>query len=254
MIPIYKIDEINHNNAYTYFKYFFLAPVALLRMIGLLITFGLSNYTAKYFPNIYTQFPSYVYTMTKFVTFFCGFTQIKIKNKHNFFNGNCITVYNHISILDVFLLYNLYPFAIVIKESYGKFLKHIIKASNGFMVTKNGNNIQKILEISKKQRLLIAPEGAVTNGKYLIRFKVGAFTPLLPIQPVLLRYHYKYLNPFFSEDNPLIVIYRLLTQFVNRVTIEVLPLQYPLTDETPKEFAERVRAIMAQALNVSTLN
>jgi len=97
MIPIYKIDEINHNNVYTYFKYFFLAPVALLRLIGLLITFGLSNYTAKYFPNIYTQ-------------------------------------------------------------------------------------------------------------------------------------------------------------FVNRVTIEVLPLQYPLKDETPKDFAERVRGIMAQALNVSTLN
>ena len=254
-LQIYKIST-HHDNCYCYFKYIFLAPIALLRLIGILSTIVLSNYLFKYFPNLWNGF--IVYLINKIIIFFCGFIQVKIKNKNNLnlIKGDCITVYNHTSFVDGFLLCTLYPFSFVVKERYAKFMKEIVKISNGIIIEKNGNNTQKIINFIKEKRgnLLIAPEGTCTNGKYLIKFNLGAFIPLAPIQPIVIHYHYKYFNPSFSQDNKFIVLYRLLTQFVNRVTFEVLPLQYPLIDETPKQFAERVRDIMAQALNVATLN
>ena len=255
-LPIYKIGT-NYDNFYSYFKYIFLGPIALLRFIGIIVTMILGNYLFTFFPNLYTMSPLYVYTI-RFVTFFSGFISIKIKNGNNLnlIKGECITIYNHTSFVDGFLLCTLYPYSFVIKTCYAKFMKGIVKASNGIIIEKNGNNTQKIIIFINEKRgnLLISPEGTCTNGKYLIKFNLGAFIPLVPIQPILIRYHYKYFNPSFSEDNKFIVLYRLLTQFVNHVTLEVLPLQYPLTDETPKEFAERVRGIMAQDLNVAILN
>ena len=42
----------------------------------------------------------------------------------------------------------------------------------------------------------------------------------------------------------------MITQFINFVSVEVLPVIFPLPSETPAEFAERGRTIMADALQV----
>jgi len=250
-LPDYKRGT-NRDNYYAYFKYTFLAPIALLRIIGLITSLMVANYTFMFFPMLWNHF--FVYIIAKFIGFFCGFVCINIKNKHLFVKDGLVTIYNHSSFLDGFLLCTLHPFSIVIKAVYAKFIKGIVKASNGISVEKNSNCTQKIINHihEKRGNLLIAPEGTCTNGKYLINFNLGAFIPLVPVQPILIHYHYKYFNPSFSENNKLIVLYKLLTQFVNHVTIEILPLQQPLKNETPKEFAERVRTVMAQALNLPT--
>jgi lysophosphatidylcholine acyltransferase/lyso-PAF acetyltransferase len=36
--------------------------------------------------------------------------------------------------------------------------------------------------------VLLFPEGTTTNGRSLISFKLGAFAPGFPIQPVVIRY------------------------------------------------------------------
>lgn len=43
--------------------------------------------------------------------------------------------------------------------------------------------------------MFVCPEGIRTNGKYLIRFKRGAFAALLPVTPAIIRYDYYTLNP-----------------------------------------------------------
>jgi lysophosphatidylcholine acyltransferase/lyso-PAF acetyltransferase len=43
--------------------------------------------------------------------------------------------------------------------------------------------------------VLLFPEATTTNGRTLIHFKLGAFAPGLPIQPVVIRY------PFVHFDN-----------------------------------------------------
>ena len=60
--------------------------------------------------------------------------------------------------------------------------------------------------------LAISPEGLRTNGKYLMRFKKGAFASLLPVIPAIVRNEYPSLNtttePIGLEIGPL-----LSTQF-----------------------------------------
>ena len=43
-------------------------------------------------------------------------------------------------------------------------------------------------------QVALFPEGTTTNGTYLLNFKVGAFKPGLPVQPV----HLNYYDPLFS--------------------------------------------------------
>ena len=45
------------------------------------------------------------------------------------------------------------------------------------------------------QPLYITAEGLRTNGKYIIRFKRGAFAALLPVTPAVLRFDYSRVNP-----------------------------------------------------------
>ena len=41
---------------------------------------------------------------------------------------------------------------------------------------------------NKLPQLFLCPEGTNTNRKVLIQFKIGAFAPGVPVQPVLIRY------------------------------------------------------------------
>ena len=43
-------------------------------------------------------------------------------------------------------------------------------------------------------QVAIFPEGTTTNGTYLLNFKIGAFKPGLPVQPV----HFDYNDPLLS--------------------------------------------------------
>ena len=248
-IPFYKKDDSDHNNWYTKFKYVCMAPAAVLRFCGLIISFS-TTYLLEIVPNSYDIVASvtpYMFLLS------LGVYPTEIKNKHLINHGiknNAIMVYNHVSIADVFVIFLLHQFAIVINSTYGTLFKHIINNSDGIIIEKKPNQTDKIIEHvrAKKRCLIIAPEGQVTNGTFLAPFKLGAFAPLHPVQPILLRYKYNYCNPFFSEDHPCIVLYRMLTQFITFVSVEVLPVMYPLTNETPAEFADRVRTIMAYEL------
>ena len=39
--------------------------------------------------------------------------------------------------------------------------------------------------------VLICPEGTTTNKKVMLKFKLGAFLPKLPVQPILIKYSNK---------------------------------------------------------------
>merc|ERR1712218_261534 len=91
----------------------------------------------------------------------------------------------------------------------------------------------------------------------LIQLKAGAFSPGMPVQPVLMRYPYKYYNPVGqSGANGGIVcfVFRMLTQFYNSVEVEFLDVYDPSIEEKadPILFANNVRAVMAHELDVPT--
>lgn len=102
--------------------------------------------------------------------------------------------------------------------------------------------------------LLVFPEGTTTNGRAIISFKTGAFTPSLPVQPVLLRYKFRSLDPSFVTAGPGLggLVARLASQVYNRLEVEWLPTHTPSPEEVrdPAVFASAVRRAMASGLGV----
>jgi len=238
-------------NWYSTCKYIFMAPIAILRFILICVCVFTANSILKYKPSFYKKVS---YISATILIFLFGF-RYTIKNKkyiHEAIKNKAIVIYNHVSIVDTFFLLLLYPFSIVINSFHGKIIKYVVLASNGIIIDKSKNeHSKKIIEHIqlKKPLLLIAPEGTTTNGLQIAQFKLGSFIPLQPIQPVMLNYKYTYFNPFYGDDNVCIVLYRMLTQIYNTVFIEFLPLEYPLQNETPNEFAERIHGIMSNNLH-----
>jgi len=106
-------------------------------------------------------------------------------------------------------------------------------------------------------QLFLCPEGTNTNRKVLIQFKIGAFAPGVPVQPVLIRYPgteridattwtYRQTHTYkFS-------VWYLLANPINRVEVEFLPVYVPNEEEKakPELYAKNVQLIMAEALGI----
>lgn len=106
-------------------------------------------------------------------------------------------------------------------------------------------------------QLFLCPEGTNTNRKVLIQFKVGAFAPGVPVQPVLIRY------PGTERVDPITWTYNqshsykfsvwyLLANPINRVEVEFLPVYTPNVEEVSKAevYAKNVQKLMAEALEI----
>lgn len=105
-------------------------------------------------------------------------------------------------------------------------------------------------------RVLIFPEGTTTTGHALLSFKPGAFRPGLAVQPVVVRYPHKNMDPSWVSDGPGMggLIMRHLLQLHNRVEVTYLPPYTPSPEERADAvlFATNVRRVMANALRVPT--
>lgn len=81
-------------------------------------------------------------------------------------------------------------------------------------------NIRRRAMDNKWPHVMLFPEGTTTNGKAIISFKTGAFSPGLPVQPMVIKYPHKYVNPCWCDQGgPLVVLLQLMTQFVNYMEV-----------------------------------
>ncbi|XP_065351916.1 lysophosphatidylcholine acyltransferase isoform X1 [Cloeon dipterum] len=103
-------------------------------------------------------------------------------------------------------------------------------------------------------QILIFPEGTCTNRKCLITFKLGAFYPGVPVQPVCIRYPNELDTVTWTWEGPgaLKLLWLTLTRWNSICEIEFLPVYKPSEEEknNPKLFANNVRNIMAKALQI----
>jgi hypothetical protein len=77
-------------------------------------------------------------------------------------------------------------------------------------------NIRRRAIDNKWPNVMLFPEGTTTNGRAIISFKTGAFSPGLPVQPLVIRYPHKYVNPCWCDQGgPLVILFQLMTQVVN---------------------------------------
>ncbi|CAM9313787.1 unnamed protein product [Rangifer tarandus platyrhynchus] len=114
--------------------------------------------------------------------------------------------------------------------------------------------LKRVTSNRKWPQILIFPEGVCTNRSCLVTFKLGAFSPGVPVQPVLLRYP----NPLdtvtwtWQGFTGFQACMLTLSQPFTRVEVEFMPVYIPNIQERkdPVLFANTVRIIMANALGV----
>lgn len=106
-------------------------------------------------------------------------------------------------------------------------------------------------------QLFLCPEGTNTNRKVLIQFKVGAFTPGVPVQPIVIRYPghdgIDAITWTFKQSHTyLFSLWCLLATPVNHVEVEFLPVYHPNEEEQnqPELYAKNVQLLMAKALEI----
>ena len=236
-------------NEYVKFKHVIMFPIAVLRFILILAFVGIPCFLAIILPKYCYDYV--IPLFCNFITFVAGFYYTPVINKH-LLNINSIIVYNHSSIFDgLFLIGKVYPFTITVKEKRAKLIPGVAEFSDGLIFKENGNFGGSKLIInhinSKKRPLIIAPEGTITNGTKLVDFKLGAFNPMVPVQPIILRYPNK-VSVSWCDISLGLSMYNILTQFINYASIEVLPVIYPDFGETSKEFSLRTKKIMETKL------
>ncbi|XP_056382287.1 lysophosphatidylcholine acyltransferase 2 isoform X2 [Hyla sarda] len=101
-------------------------------------------------------------------------------------------------------------------------------------------------------QVLIFPEGTCTNRSCLISFKPGAFLPLVPVQPIVLRYPNTLDTVTWTWQGYTVAKLLLMTvcQVCTNVEVEFLPVYVPSEDEKKDYFlyANNVRNVMARSL------
>ena len=103
-------------------------------------------------------------------------------------------------------------------------------------------------------QIFIFSEGTTTNGKYLARFRAGAFRPGLPVQPVLIKYGRADLCVWTKLQSHRF-LHSLLLIFsnpFNEVTLEFLSVYQPSEQERsdPVLFAKNVQKLMGNHLDI----
>jgi len=103
--------------------------------------------------------------------------------------------------------------------------------------------------------LLIFPEGTTTADSFLLQFKAGAFLSGQPVQPVVVKYPYCHYEVVWSCDTPVLtMVWRMLSQVYNCMTVTYLPVYIPSDAEKadPQLYADNVRKVMCEAMQPGT--
>lgn len=248
-------------------------PVLLLRIICLLVVLifaylsvkialiGVKDSLSKPFTSWRRSCLWPVRFCVRAVLFVFGYYWIPVK-------GTCaprdvapIIISNHVSFLEpLFVFYAHVPVLVSAKENaqlpfVGVFLHALqIIAVDRISPSSRHYAAAQIKRRSMDNRwphIAIFPEGTTTNGKALISFKLGAFAQGLPLQPMVFKY--KSFNPAWVETGPFPVLLQLMTRPINFMEVEYLAVAVPERNDIqhPRNFAERVRRSMAQALNAA---
>jgi 1-acyl-sn-glycerol-3-phosphate acyltransferase len=173
---------------------------------------------------------------------------------------------NHNSFVDAFIVDHICRVRSSGKDDYRKIapLRLFFEIGDIIWIDRSKNTgvaqlfAESINDFSKRP-LMVFPEGTMTNGECLLKFRTGGFLTKHPIQPFTIRY-WQSLVPkgwntnAYTEPNFFLYAFGLLSMPPSIATIELLPLIYPGEDETPDQVATRAQLAVANALKVKATN
>jgi lysophosphatidylcholine acyltransferase/lyso-PAF acetyltransferase len=180
--------------------------------------------------------------LARCVVFCCGFHYIKINGRREPRSKAPILVAApHSSFLDSFVFPTLgFPTTVCRYENVTfPVLGRVLKAVQPILVKRENlyDKLDAVTQIATRTdlaqdwpQILIFPEGTTTNRTCLITFKPGAFTPAVPVQPVIFKYNNRFNTTIWTIHglSGLQVIFYTLCQFNNKIEISVYYFQWPL--------------------------
>ncbi|XP_064466467.1 lysophosphatidylcholine acyltransferase 1-like isoform X3 [Ornithodoros turicata] len=176
-----------------------------------------------------------------------------------------LVVAPHSSFFDTVVAMHGYPLPAAVVRSKSKdifLLSTILNFIQPVYVKRNDPNSRQntVREITRRatskdwSQIIIFPEGTCTNRSCLITFKLGAFVPGVPVQPILIRYPNELNTLTWTWDGPSAfkTLWITLCQLRTNMEIEYLPVYVPSEEEKkdPQLYAENVRMFMAKALQI----
>lgn len=176
--------------------------------------------------------------------------KIKIYGRNNIKNIKKVIICNHITAFDPLFLFRIFKCGFlgshIIKENWiGNKLSQLLP----LLLVKRGqneNNVEKIKKfINDYGSICLFPEGLIHNQKTLIKFRTGGFMTGYPVQPVIIN-----IEPFINDYNMETLLMKVFSQNEINVTIKILPIEYPKSNEFNKKEIELIRQKMAQAGNL----
>lgn len=206
-----------------------------------------------------------VFTLMRIALFFVGFYYIKVNDmrRDKTRMANIIPVAPHSSFFDMVISMMLVnPTFVSRAENLNTPLFcNILRLCKGIYVDRahkdsRQKTISDIIERANNgEQVLIYPEGTCTNRSTLVEFKLGAFIPKLPVQPVLVRWDAGQNDSVtWTWEGPsmLVIFLHALTRISTNCEITILPQYVPSEEEkaSPKMYAENVSRMMCTQLGV----
>jgi hypothetical protein len=180
-----------------------------------------------------------------------------------------VIVYQHSCFADHYILlsiFNIVRFVVLDKHRANPIVKRFTDIFGCIPVSEEGKTgatrkIQEYIDAGDySKKLVIAPEGGKRlnndGNEVLAPFSTGAFVPLVPVQPVTIKFHYdsdelnRQWNPTWNsedlENNHNVVRWYLQRFFAPACDITVTLMEEAFTSEgmTPKDYREDVRKKM----------
>ncbi|KAI0511488.1 hypothetical protein KFK09_012118 [Dendrobium nobile] len=169
-----------------------------------------------------------------------------------------VFVANHTSMIDFIILEQMTAFAVIMQKHPGwvGFIQKTILESVG-CIWFNRTEAKDREVVTRKLRehtqgadnnpLLIFPEGTCVNNQYTVMFKKGAFELGCAVCPVAIKYNKIFVDAFWNSKKQSFTMHlvRLMTSWAVVCDVWYLEPQYLRPGETPIEFAERVRDMIA---------
>ncbi|MCO5598927.1 hypothetical protein L7F22_053026 [Adiantum nelumboides] len=174
-----------------------------------------------------------------------------------------VFVANHTSMIDFVILEQMTAFAVIMQkhpgwvgllqttilENLGCIWFNRTEAKDREIVAKK---IKQHIEDSERNPLLIFPEGTCVNNEYTVMFKKGAFEVGCDVCPIAIKYNKIFVDAFWNSKKQSFTMHllRLMTSWAVVCEVWYLEPQTMQPTETPVQFAERVRDLIAKRAGI----
>ncbi len=199
-----------------------------------------------------------------------GFYYVKVEGKLATRRECKLLLGNHVCMIELVYLYLAADFPAFVSRVENlsiPLFRGVVAASDAIVVDRDAasSRSKTLSEIKKRAKdndaaqLMIFPEGTCNNQLALFEFRKGAFEPGNPVQPVCFYFPYRHFNPAWTGravggNDLLDMLFRMLTQFVNRLEVKILPVHEPTSEEKENSlvYAKNIQKIMADVIGLST--